>query len=180
MVDAVLHFVNLHVGHVIGGDGHVVLGLHVGLDVTLHEQHGLVTDGTLMVALLAEFGLPKVFNVRLHLGLVCLVDVGSEVGGLDSFVTNLTDCQTFILVIIAEHAVSVDLSNREFLYPDPAHVLVPVVPQTDLVLGKVGRQPAPVEENDSLADVTLVVGRHYRARLTVDCSVVSKVYPVPL
>lgn len=39
---AVLHVVQLHVGLVVGGDGHVVLGLDVGQEVVADEQEGLV------------------------------------------------------------------------------------------------------------------------------------------
>lgn len=39
----VLHVVQLHVGLVVGGDGHIVLGLDVGQEVVAYEQEGLVT-----------------------------------------------------------------------------------------------------------------------------------------
>ena len=62
----VLHVVQLHVGLVVGGDGHVVLGLHVGQQVVADEQQGLVTDGALVVTLLGDLRVSKLFDVFLH------------------------------------------------------------------------------------------------------------------
>ena len=134
-----------------------------------------MTDGTLMVALLPELGLPELFNVNLHLGLVGLVEVGGDVGVLETFVANLADCQALVLVVIAEHAVGVDLLNRHVapLILDPAEVAVAVVPHTDLVLGEVSRQSTAGEEEDSVAEVAAVVGQPHWARLSVGSSVVS-------
>ena len=71
----VLHVVKLHVGLVVGGDGHVVLGLHVGQQVVADEEQSLVTYCALMITLLADVRLSVLFHVVLHPGGVGLVEV---------------------------------------------------------------------------------------------------------
>ena len=71
----VLYVVQLHVRLVVGGDGHVVLGLDVGHQVVPDEQQGLVADGALVVVLSGDLWLSELVHVLLHPDAVCLVQV---------------------------------------------------------------------------------------------------------
>ena len=108
----VLHVVKLHVGLVVGGDGHVVLGLHVGQQVVPDEQQGLVTDGALVVTFLGNLRLSILLYIVLHPVGVRLVQMRSKIAIVETSVTYLAHGLTFILVIVAEHTVW----NRRILF----------------------------------------------------------------
>ena len=109
---SVLHVMELHVGLVVGGDGHVVLGLHVGQQVVADEQQGLVTDGALVVTFLGNLRLSILLYIVLHPVGVRLVQMRSKIAIVETSVTYLAHGLTFILVIVAEHTVW----NRRILF----------------------------------------------------------------
>ena len=178
-----LHVVKLHVSLVVLTDGLVVLGLDVAHQLAPDEEEGLVTDGALVVTLLCDLGRPVLRGVLPHPDPVRLVDVRPQVTELDTFVTDLTSRQTLVLVIIAEHAVGVDLTLRQTVVKVPltlhlGEVILAVLPETDLVSGEVCGQPAPGEEEDLGADLTLVVGGHKRDGRPILGLVFRQLYPM--
>ena len=155
----VLHVVQLHVGLVVGGDGHVVLGLDVGQQVVADEQQGLVAYRALVIAFLGDVRLPVLLDIVLHPCGVGLVEVGAKITVVEAPVADLADGLTLVLVVVAEHAVGVNLPDRQVarevpVYLDLGEVLLAVVPHTNLVSGKMSSQSASGEREYGLTNVT--------------------------
>ena len=182
---AILHVVKLHVSLVVGGDGHVVLGLDMGQQLVADEEEGLVTNGALVVALLRDLRIAIVLHVVLHPAGVGLIQMRSKIAVVETPLTDLANSLTLVLVVIAEEAVLVDFSDVKIGSKVPVHldlgeVSVAVVPHTDLVPGQVTRQSASGEHEDGLADEAAVVGVLHLSRLSVDKPVVCHVHPMLL
>ena len=156
---SVLHVMELHVGLVVRGDGHVVLGLHVGQQVVADEEQSLVTYCALMITLLTDIRLSVLLHIVLHPGGVGLVEVRAQVTIVEAPLANLADGLTLILVVVAEHAVGVNLPDRQVarevpVYLDLGEVLLAVVPHTNLVPGKMSSQSTSGEREYGLTNVT--------------------------
>ena len=108
-----------------------------------------------------------------------------EVTVVETSVTNLADGLALVLVIIAEHAIRVNLAHRQVAGEVPlslhlGEILPPVVPDADLVPGEVAGQSAAGEDEDCLTDEAPVVGVLHGHRVTVRHLVVGQVHAVLL
>lgn len=75
-----------------------------------------------MIAFLGDIRLSVLLDIVLHPCGVGLVEVGAKVPVIETPVADLADCLTLVLVVVAEHAVGVNLPDRQVARKVPVNL----------------------------------------------------------